>query len=360
MKTPRSVYFLCTPHGPPDRAGYQHQVVQLAEGLAELGIAVYSNTPYWKRDPDTDRYLLNPVEGITHRDCDVVVISHTWNAVGNPMPAGVCDANRPFVTVYLDAYDGYRTPGWEMPFRSFDYVIKTHLNHKVCGIPANMVPGAFGLTHRLLAATSGTQPWTGRRKVILSNFRCEHALRDLAKARLHPLLARWFDVDATVDDYQPPVNSADLLAWEQTGRRHEPGYYKRLAASQAVSCFGGRYHTRFLGSSRWSSWMGRRFPLDVLFQWDSWRLWEAFSAGCLVFHVDFKHEGVALPVMPENWTHYIGVDFKRLDLFSEKLANNADRFESIALNGQRWAREHYSPRAVAQRFLNMITGVKAG
>ena len=89
-------------------------------------------------------------------------------------------------------------------------------------------------------------------------------------------------------------------------------------------------------------------------QWDSWRLWESLSAGCLIFQVDMEHYGLTLPVMPKNWEHYIGVNFDNLEEFKTQLQRNVSRFGQIAENGKKWALDNYSPKNIAKRFLKLV------
>jgi len=44
---------------------------------------------------------------------------------------------------------------------------------------------------------------------------------------------------------------------------------------------------------------------------DSWRLWEAMVSGCVAFRVDFEQCRIELPVMPQIWVHYIGIDLDK-------------------------------------------------
>ena len=89
-------------------------------------------------------------------------------------------------------------------------------------------------------------------------------------------------------------------------------------------------------------------------QWDSFRFWETLAAGCAAFNIDIEHYGVELPVMPKNWQHYFGVDFNRADQFIERLREEPESIERVGLNGREWALTHYSPKAMAQRFLAMF------
>lgn len=88
-----------------------------------------------------------------------------------------------------------------------------------------------------------------------------------------------------------------------------------------------------------------------MYQWDSFRLWESFSAGCMVLHVDFDQYGLQLPVMPKNFHQYLGVDFNNLKILEEVINTDLACLAQIAENGKIWAKEHYSPLKTAQRFL---------
>jgi hypothetical protein len=93
---------------------------------------------------------------------------------------------------------------------------------------------------------------------------------------------------------------------------------------------------------------------ERIISWDSFRFWETLAAGSVAFHVDLQKYGVALPVMPENWRHYIGVDFRNLDRDVARMKDSPSMLEDIACAGREWALAHYSPRATAERFLDLV------
>ena len=47
-----------------------------------------------------------------------------------------------------------------------------------------------------------------------------------------------------------------------------------------------------------------------IYQWDSWRIWEAFAAKSMAVNVDFEKYRIRLPEMPVNFQHYLGVDLR--------------------------------------------------
>lgn len=95
---------------------------------------------------------------------------------------------------------------------------------------------------------------------------------------------------------------------------------------------------------------------DRIAQWDSWRFWESLAAGCVAFHVDFDKYGFELPVMPRNWEHYIGIDLDNVQDSIDRIAAEPWILETIASQGRNWALTHYSPLAVALRFMEKVSG----
>ena len=89
-------------------------------------------------------------------------------------------------------------------------------------------------------------------------------------------------------------------------------------------------------------------------QWDSWRFWEGLAAGCLVFNIDLPYYGVQLPVMPEPFVHYVPVRINNAREVVAHLAQTPGLAEQIAARGRAWALEHYSPAALAKRFLDLL------
>ena len=91
-------------------------------------------------------------------------------------------------------------------------------------------------------------------------------------------------------------------------------------------------------------------------QWDSFRFWEALAAGSVTFNIDLERYGVVLPVMPENWRHYVGVNLENVDEAIKRLEADPDLLRRVAEEGRRWAIENYSPRCAAERMLALIGG----
>ena len=73
----------------------------------------------------------------------------------------------------------------------------------------------------------------------------------------------------------------------------------------------------------------------------------------MAFNIDLERYGVVLPVMPENWKHYIGVNLENVDQTIERLRTDEGCLERIAGAGHEWAMRNYIPKKVATRLLEM-------
>lgn len=359
------VYFYCFPEKPPEDSSYQHTLVALAEGLRALGVEVYANIDYWRIAPDGD-FLLRHDPEVRPDDCVAVVLEHIWFLHGYGVPQGLFRSGRPYVTVFVDRHDGTGKGRysftWQDEFRAFDLILKTHYNAG-CAYPSNVQPGAFGLTDRILREADARLSNGGpvRQKRLLLNFRVQHPLRRRIRSSLLPLIAEHLPIDETVDRFDE--HSADpyhYLHWRQTGMRHNPVYFDRLATSAASACFGGMFipnwpRDQFAPVRAWHRIANKfsRAP-ERLMQWDSWRLWESLAFGCATFHVDLEKYGARLPVMPRNWHHYIGIDLDDLAGAVERIASEPGILERVGRAGREWALEHYGPIGTARRFLETI------
>lgn len=378
MSVPR-IYFYNA--GEPDNL--QDDIIGLAEGLRELGVPYFARCNYWKTHPARDEWLFTASPEVSPLECDLVIYPSTyffWIRMGSftlherPLPSELFQPGRRHRNVLLDFLDGHRTVSWRPEFRQFDLILRAKLNRRAWH-PANLVPWAHHLSYRVLSHTADGLPFAERRPVCLVNFGASHpyphGCREVAEKRFHPGLEEILPLDRTTDDLRsPPTNPAQRLLWEQTGGRFSASYYERLRTSQAVSCFCGDilppmpWHDPGAlllhgGKARWR----RRFYTalgafdprpDRIVQWDSFRFWETLTAGAVAFHVDLERYGVTLPVMPENWVHYIGVDLDKPRAALERLHDEPALLGKVAAAGQSWALQHYSPKAAARRFLNLF------
>ena len=353
------VYFYCCPYNGPEKAAYQHGIICLAEGLLELGVEFCGNADYWRLSPSSTECLIRHRPECGPDDCDVVVIMDDWFSYGLPMPVDLFHRGRTYTTVYLDSA-AWRNHAWMPEFRQFDLILRCHYNRR-CHYPSNMRPWAFGLSTRILREVSGTRTFEKRKPKILFNARCPHPLRTHVRDKVMPLMGSFFDVDSSVDS-RPVTSDGEYhnMQYEQTGGRHYPLYYERLGEAMASACFGGSdpsYWWRHVQRRRFRYWAPDvlvRWPRPIV-SWDSWRLWESMAAGCVPFHVDFDRYGIEMPVMPRNRLHYMGVDLDNVHATIDTLRHDDNLLARISRAATEWAITHYSPRAVAARFLNSVS-----
>ena len=376
------IYFYCR----NEEGCLQEDIITLAEGFRELGIPYHANCNYWLESTHPDSFLFRHDPGVSPDDCDIVVVSYTWpfwirmktfDLDRRPLPEGLFKAGRKYKTVYMDSHDGHRTVSWDEEYRQFDLILRTKLNRRAWR-PANLRPWVLGFTQRILNATAGAPAFEQRRNSLLVNFGASHpyphGTRELVHERFEPLIGRLLTIDRTKDDLtQRPVDPYDELMWRQTGARFSRSYYERLKQSQAVSCFCGELippmpfrnpECYLVGGNRaklrraFYNFLGYFDPRSSRsVQWDSFRFWEALCAGCATFNLDLEYYGVEVPVMPENWKHYIGINLDRVDGAIERLEADPGILERVARAGRDWALENYSPKKMAARFLGEADGV---
>jgi len=375
MSPPR-VYFYCC----PEPNNLQDDIIILAEGLRELGIPYYASADYWRESPDANSFLFRHAPEVRPDDCDLVVLPYTWfnwvllgapRPVRRDIPEGLFKPGRRYRTVYMDTNDGLRTVSWEPSFRQFDLILRTKFCRRAWS-PGNLRPWVLGLSGRMLRMTADAPPFAGRERTLLVNFGASHGYPHGARLRSHakfdPPASRLFRLDGTRDDLSvAPEDPYDRLMWEQTNHRHSRAYYERLKRSQAVSCFCGelippmpwRDPAQLMAGGNkaklkraFFSLLGRLDPRpERIVQWDSWRFWEALGAGCAAFNLDLERYGALLPVMPEKGRHYFGVNIDRPGPVLEEIADDPGSLERVAGAGREWAVAHYSPPAMARRFL---------
>lgn len=366
---PKIYFYTTSQEGPPEGAYFQDLIVNLATGFQQLGIKYYASNDYWQMSPDSDRSLIQATPEVTHHDCDIVVLERQWYEENGCLPEGLFAPSRQYKTVYLDCNDGTRTPAWLPEFKNFDFIFKTHYLERT-PYPDNFYPWAFGLSERVLSELNEEIPWADKQPRILVNFRNQkysHSLRGYIQKTFVPQIEKLMTINTASEDQTAfPHEPYHYLRWAQTGRRHYPNYYQRLKQSQACACFGGF----FLGPQYTDDYDRLSYYLSLIIsklgwktnrivQWDSWRFWESMAAGCVTFHVDFDKYGFYLPVMPENWRHYIGIDLDNIAESIERIADEPELLPRIAAAGRTWAIHNYGPKACALRFLETVADIKS-
>jgi hypothetical protein len=301
-----------------------YTLMEIVDGLTELGYPCYSNAPHPK--------LIQ--EAVTEAYKRIVVLEVT---AGNYSP------------VLMKAFAEFKARAKLIHSRSDDTPCMFTPEGITCLMAhesrfsvfrQKRVPMGFGLSRSRLAHHENNTPFSKRRPVILRNFRsaAQQSVRESLDLALLPTLEKYFEIDRTLD---------------------VASYPERLATSTGCLAYCGLYTSDLMKNGFF-----HRFPqvvqLDknrtmtrdpVVLRWDSWRFWESLASGCLTFQLNFDEYGFALPVMPVPWKHYIPLDLTDLKGSVEQLMDRKVEWESIAASGKAWAVENYTPVPVARRFL---------
>jgi len=361
------VFFYCVPPDTPDNTAYPHTMICLAEGLKALGIEFYSNINYWRLSPEKEEYLFRHNPDVAPQDCSIVILNHTWFLIAKkPFPPNLFDSNRKYATVCMDSEDGSKTHSYHSEFRQFDFIFKVSCNRNF-NYPANFYPWAQGLSERMLRELDLIPSFQDRKRQLLVNFRepykIKHSVRRIVRKEFLPRIQNILSVNNVIDSLDNfSTDPYHYLHWAQTGRRHSPNYYKSLKDIAACACFGGFFVSPWpRNPSTLTSRTLKRIlsKLELksnrIVDWDNWRFWESLAAGCTSIREDFDKYGLLLPVMPENWRHYIGVDLDNMQETVDKIAAEPDILERVGAEGRRWVLEHYTPVPVTLRFLETIS-----
>lgn len=360
------VYFYCVPPDTPDNTGYPHTMICLGDGLTALGIDIHANINYWRLSPDTEEYLFRHDPEITPDDCSIVVLNQDWFRVAkNPFPQHLFHPNRKYITVYLDSDDGSKTYAYYPEFRQFDYIFKLSCS-RYFKYPENFRPWAQGVSNRMLRELENAPSFQERKRQLLVNFRephkIKHSVRRIVRKETLSQLDRVLSVNNVIEGLDNfSTEPYHYMHWAQTGRRHSPGYFQSLKDRAGCACFGGFFVTpvprdpstitsrllkRVLSKLEWKS--------NRITDWDNWRFWESLVAGCVSVREDFDKYGFMIPVMPENWRHYIGIDLNNVKLAVDRIASEPEILEKISIEGRQWVIENYTPVPSTLRFLNTI------
>ena len=143
----------------------------------------------------------------------------------------------------------------------------------------------------------------------------------------------------------PPVgeawkNSFWLGGSAGVSERAGEWFVSEQGATKLLAYFG---FSLFLLGRASGSWILTRFP-------PHW----VMGVYALAFNIDLERYGVVLPVMPENWKHYIGVNMENVDETIKRLRADEGCLERVAAAGREWAMENYSPKKAATRILHAV------
>ncbi|MCF8480317.1 MAG: hypothetical protein K9H25_07795 [Rhodospirillum sp.] len=314
----------------------------LVDGLRALDVPVTSNRMPWNllTNGKPPRLVLNP-EG--HRSAALVLVE-----ASERVPALSSPHDQPL-------FDRARTFGRDR------VVLLNSADHANLVFYPNDLPVLTAHENRQMTASGQRTGWP----FALSRTMMERAAR-VTLAERDPVLLRTF---------RPSLNQSlrdalDLMLIPALGKilpirdgthgigRFQGEFYQALSGALGCLAYGGFFHNAitenpyFMDSVLKDNLTFHASP--VILRWDSWRLWECFLTGTLAVTLDMDVHGMDIPVHPENWVHYVGLDLSNLDRDLARLAAERDRLPTIAATGRDWVLTHYTPTAQAHRFLNLM------
>jgi hypothetical protein len=368
------IYFLCH----PDPKNYQWDIVPLAEGLGELGIPFCGSADYWMK-PDGS-YLIEKAEHSAGQQADAVVVSTGFlywiqgrgRDQHGKLPEWILQRELRGKVVGMDFCDGYLSPVTQKWSESFDIILRAHFNRR-CGWPPQTRPWAYGLTNRILATAAKFRNDFSSKKGCLFAFGASHGFphgaREHAQQHLFSEISSRISMVTQQDNLsQPPADSEERRLWFQCAGRHSPDFFRRLSSVQICAAFCGELvpslplRPDFLvGGNRakirklcWTVVSRLQGGPNRLIQADSWRFWEALACGAAVMHHNADETGWLLPVPPIPFETYLPVSLRGENKRLFSILRNTQALFGIAEAGRNWALENYSPKRVAERFLEEI------
>lgn len=329
------VYFVA------DGESYSYVAHCLADGLSQLGIPIFSNISYVNERISDFIFEVSPDPSVLQQSYYVVYdIQDICNhfkfipinmASGHPRAAAIC---------MEDEISNLLVPAGMPLFCTHENRFRT--------MAGNRIPICFGVSQKMIDNSLVLPSWDKRMKAVLKSFRPSERqdVRAMMELLFLPQVSRHWDINATLVG----------------GGRWDPVFFDYLKNTQIAVAYGGTFNQDFrsnpaffdIPSYRLFRSMIEYRAETVVVRWDSWRLWESLVAGCVTIHIDFDFYGFKLPVMPENWKHYIGLNLSSIKEDVKKMLDTKDQLEEIARNGRLWAIENYSPVAVARRFIETM------
>ena len=320
-----------------DTSHFSYCAACLAEGLQQMGIPVWGNVT--QTHPATD-FLFTLADDDSFQKnsyCTVLTLEDT------------CEQH-PFRVNHIEAMHN-RTIALCMHDNLSNFLIAPDIplfcTHEsgMRKMDGTRVPIAFGVSQAMLQQSTGLPLFSERREYVLRSFR--PSLRQDVRACLDLSLIPALQQYLPIETHYTESNSQfmELLSKSRYSLGYGGCFSQNLCLSPTFSAI--EVYEEFFSHLTFSH-------DTVVTRWDSWRFWESLVAGCVTIHLDFQQYGFLLPVMPENWKHYIGLDLANINRDIERMMDERDRMEEIAHNGRLWALEHYSPISVARRFLKSV------
>lgn len=364
------IKFYLTPYNKPTKSNFHHLAICLAEGLKSLKIPFNGNIDYWF-EPYSNEYLIKQFTDNKNSDINIYCDNFFEDY---PNELGKVDYK--CINILLDDSDGLFTRCHQKQYQNFNFILRPHYSQFI-NYPNNVIPWAFGLSNRMIRYIEKYQEAEEKKSKVLCNFRVSHNLRSNIHKRLTPIIENVYPIENYITDslqYSDVkdinISKMDQLYWAQTGRRHNPEFYQTLNQYLFTYTFGGNlgllpieinFYNKFLRRKNLLYFKILEFlkkdydELFFLYQFDSWRFWEALYSNTIPVHIDLESWGAMLPVMPVNKKHYLGINKLQVNQFSKEILSlPKQQLRQIAMDGKLWAFENYSPKAVAERLLKLI------
>lgn len=371
-------------HLEPD-VPYDDSISYLAEGLSDLGVECYAARDYWwdekKASPLVKKANLQdemwPIVFVTYLAYryDYIDYRDSSGKVHSRIQIPDLDLLRKHAKalVHVDLEDGYNDRGGDDP--RIDLVFRAKFNRH-CKQSAKSRPYILGVQKRILRITPRSSADRTNGSKVLDSFgfshHFSHGSRLMFRNRITPLLeaSGIFVVRQNAGSMTAaPQGTEEKRWWVMSRYLHNPAYYELIKEYPVHACFCGEMipalpHDptpilRFGNKARLkktvykllSNTLGRP---ERSIQWDSWRFWETLALGSVPLMYDLEKMGVVLPVMPQNWVHYVGIDPRDEARSVKELRHRWDELPQIAQAGRQWLLENYSPEANAKRVLREI------
>lgn len=329
---------------------YKPQLIALAEGLHAIGAETASNINYYRESVDGEWLLKRKKFNPAQVRCVLIGLECLLPTMAHQTKQLLQTARKAKIPIVLFDWIAnwiLKLPPDQLQSRVLQNVDRCmyysySTSRVLCVREPKFQPWPIGMTQRVIdECARSAKPFNERRSGVLWCHRLLHALRKQVWEQFYQHAE--FPVHKYHDEFQRPTSQShteyDRLMNYQTGNRHHPEFYAALGNAQLVDCCGG-----FLRDG-------------IITQWDSYKLWEAFAAGCCVITFDLQHYGLltgATTEEPISGVHYIGL---RLDGTDLKRTIETSDLEAIARRGKNWALENFSPVSRAKKFQDVVVAI---
>lgn len=371
------VKFFITPVYPYGNDHYYHEMIAVAEGFRDSGHTVFANADYWWQ-PETGAWLLKGDPD--NEDFDIAVYDYRYvtSFAHLLFRKGYPNFDKKKVHILIDRNDWLQPIWWKNShYAIFDLIFAGNLYSHVT-YAANIHPWAIGLTNRIMQAIDRYyDPAQQREAVTGYNFRVDHNMRGHVLEQLKHTL-KSYPAEAKFTELKE-ADETDHFYFKSSVRRHNPQYYQSLCQTAFFMAFGGYYEYKpflylpystldkvlrkpYYWKYKRQKQAGKDFSDAIfIFQQDNFRFWEVLYSGSVAINLDLAFWNFRLPVMPVVNEHYIGVkDLSALEVEPAMKALSPDQARRIGEHARRWVKDHYSPKAQAERILEQVKRLKPG